>query len=110
MIASILLIFVTVTILNYAVKRYLRRTISTKYSHSWHCLAENGEVIQYFYAMLFLKYYSRDNKFGIQNKSLVDLAYGEWIFNIKNKPQVARESNNYNKPEKIINEFEQLPI
>ena len=47
--------------------------------------------------MLFLKYYSRDNKFGIQNKSLVDLAYGEWIFTIKNKPQVARESNNYNK-------------
>ena len=79
-------------------------------NHLKHCLAENGEVIQYLYAMLFLKYYSRNNKFGIQNKSLVDLAYGEWIFNIKNKPQVAKESNNYNKPERIINEFEQLPI
>ena len=35
MIASMLLIFVTVTILNYAAKRYLPRTISRKYSHSW---------------------------------------------------------------------------
>ena len=39
-----------------------------------HCLAENTKVIQYLYATLFPKYYSRNNKFGIQNKSLVDLA------------------------------------
>ena len=79
-------------------------------NHLKHCLAENEEVIQYLYATLFLKYYSRNNKLSIQNKALVDLAYREWIFNIKNKPKVAKESNNYNKPERNINEFEQLPI
>ena len=42
-----------------------------------HCLAENAKVIQYLYATLFAKHYSRNNKFGIQNKSLVDLAYRE---------------------------------
>ena len=59
---------------------------------------------------MFPKYYSRNNKFGIQNKSLVDLAYREWIFDIKNKPQVAKDPNNYNKQERNINEFEQVPI
>ena len=62
------------------------------------------------FAQLFPKYYSRNNKFGIQNKSLVDLAYREQIFNIKNKPQVANDPNNCNKPERNINEFEQVPI
>ena len=41
---------------------------------------------------------------------MVDLAYREWIFDIKNKPQVAKDPNNYNKPERNINEFEQVPI
>ena len=41
---------------------------------------------------------------------MVDLAYREWIFNIKNKPQVGKDPNNYNKPERNINEFEQVPI
>ena len=59
---------------------------------------------------MFPKYYSRNNKFGTQNKSLVDLAYREWIFDIKNKPQVAKDPNNYNKQERSINEFEQVPI
>ena len=59
---------------------------------------------------MFPKYYSRNNKIDIQNKSLVDLAYREWIFNIKNKPQVAKDPNNYNKPKRNINEFEQVPI
>ena len=59
---------------------------------------------------MFPKYYSRNNKFGIQNKSLVDLAYREWIFDIKHKPQVAKDPNNYNKQERNINEFEQVPI
>ena len=62
------------------------------------------------FALLFPKYYSRNNKFGIQNKSLVDLAYSEWIYDIKNNPQVAKDRNNYNKPERNINEFEQVPI
>ena len=47
------------------------------------CLAENAKAILYLYATLFPKYYFHNNKFGIQNKSLVDLAYREWIFNIK---------------------------
>ena len=51
--------------------------------HLKHCLAENAKVIQYLYAALFPKYYSRNNKFGMPNKSLVDLAYREWIFNIE---------------------------
>ena len=79
-------------------------------NHLKHCLAENTKVIQYLYATLFAKHYSRNNKFGIQNKSLVDLAYREQIFNIKNKPQVANDPNNCNKPERNINEFEQVPI
>ena len=41
---------------------------------------------------------------------MIDLAYREWIFNIKNKPQVGKDPNNYNKPERNINEFEQVPI
>ena len=73
-------------------------------------IAENVEIIQYFYATLFPKYYSRNNKFSIQKKSLVDLAYREWIFNIKNRSQVAKDPNNYNKQERNINEFEQVPI
>ena len=75
-----------------------------------HCLVENAKVIQYLYATLFPKYYSCNNKFVIQNKSLVDLAYREKIFNIKNKPQVAKDPNNYNKPERNINKFEQVRI
>ena len=51
MIASILLIFVTVTILNYAAKRYLRRTIWRKYSHSW----QNEMKKNIFYAETFDK-------------------------------------------------------
>ena len=35
-------------------------------------LAENAKVIQHVYPMLLAKYYSRNNKFGMQNKSLVD--------------------------------------
>ena len=69
-----------------------------------------NEVNQYFYATLFPKYYSHNNKFGIQNKSLVDLAYREWIFNIKNRSQVAKDPNSYNKQERNINGFEQVPI
>ena len=60
--------------------------------------------------MLLPKYYSRNNNFGIQSKSLVDLTYREWIFNIKNKPQFAKDPNSYNKPEGNINEFGQFPI
>ena len=59
---------------------------------------------------MFPKYYSRNNNFGIQSKSLVDLTYREWIFNIKNKPQFAKDPNSYNKPEGNINEFGQFPI
>ena len=29
---------------------------------------------------------------------------------MKNKPQVAKDLNNYNKPERSINEFEQVPM
>ena len=79
---------------NILVKQFLTDHPS-ELNHLKHCLAENAEVIQYLYATLFLKYYSRNNKFSIQNKSLVDLAYREWIFNIKNKPQFPKESNNY---------------
>ena len=66
--------------------------------------------MQYLYATLFSKHYFCNSKFGIQNKYLVDLAYREWILNIKNKPQVAKDPNNYNKVERSINEFEQVPM
>ena len=74
------------------------------------CLTEDAKVIQYLYATLIPKYHSRNNKFCIQNKSLVDLAYRKWIFNIKNILQVAKDLNNYIRPEKNINEFEQVPM
>ena len=61
------------------VKQFLTEDPS-ELNHSKHCLAENAKVIQYLYATLFPKYYSRNNKFGIQNQSLVDLGYIEWIF------------------------------
>ena len=82
----------------------------TELNHLKHCLAENAKVIQYLQAMLLPKYYSRNNNFGIQSKSLVDLTYKEWIFNIKNKAQFAKDPNSYNKPERNINEFGQFPI
>ena len=41
---------------------------------------------------------------------MIDLAYREWIFNRKNKPQVTKDPNNYNKQERNINEFEQVPM
>ena len=44
------------------------------------CFAENAKIMQYLYATLFPKHYFHNNKFGIQNKSLVDLAYRELIF------------------------------
>ena len=74
-------------------------------------LAENTKVIQHVYATLFPKYYSRNNKFSMQNKSLVDLAYREWIFNTtlektKEYPQLAKDPNSYTRPEKYISEFE----
>ena len=89
---------------NSVVKQFLTEHLSEHY------LAENAKVIQYLYATLLPKYYSRNNKFGIQNISLVDLASREWIFNIKDKPQVAKDPNNYRKPERNINEFQQVPI
>ena len=73
------------------------------------CKLIGENTLQYLYATLFPKQFC-NNKFVIQNKSLVDLAHREWIFNIKNKPQVGKDPNNYNKPERNINEFEQAPI
>ena len=43
-------------------------------------LAENVKVMQCLYVTLYPKYYSRNNKFDIQNKSLVDLTYWECFF------------------------------
>ena len=43
-------------------------------------LAENAKVMQCLYVTLYPKYYSRNNKFDMQNKSLVDLTYWEWVF------------------------------
>ena len=43
-------------------------------------LAENVKVMQWLYVTLYPKYYSRNNKFDIQNKSLVDMTYWEWFF------------------------------
>ena len=74
------------------------------------CLAENAKIMQYLYAALFPKHYFRNNKFGIQNKSLVELAYRGLIFNIKNEPQIAKDPNNFIRPEKNIIEFEQVPM
>ena len=91
------------------VTQFLKEHLS-KLNHLKHCLAENVKVIHYLYVTLSSKYFSRKSKFGIQNKYLIDLAYREWIFNIKNKPQVAKDPNNYNKPERSINEFEQVPM
>ena len=56
------------------VKQFLTEHLS-ELNHLKHCLAENAKVIQYLYATLFPKYYSRNNKFGIHNKYLVDLTY-----------------------------------
>ena len=64
---------------NSVVKQFLTEH-SSELNHLKHYLAENAKVIQYLYARLFPKYYSRNNKFGMQNKSLVDLGYREWIF------------------------------
>ena len=72
------------------------------------CKLIGENTLQYLYATLFPKQ-SCNNKFFIQNKSLVDLSHREWIFNI-NKPQVGKDPNNYNKPERNINEFEQASI
>ena len=63
---------------NSVVKQFLTEYQSV-FNHLKHCLAENGKVIQYLYMTLLPKYYSCNNKFGIQNKSLVDLAYREWM-------------------------------
>ena len=63
------------------VKQFLTEHLS-ELNHLKHCLAENVKVIQHLYGTLFPKYYSRNNKFGILNKSLVELAYREWIFNV----------------------------
>ena len=59
---------------NSVVKQFLTEHLS-ELNHLKHCLAENAKVIQYLYATLFPKYYSRNNKFGIHNKYLVDLTY-----------------------------------
>ena len=75
-------------------------------NHLKHFLVENA--MQCLYATLLPKYSSLNNKFSIQNKSLVDIAYREWIFDIRNKPQVAKDPNKYNKPERNKNEF--VPI
>ena len=72
MTASILLIFVVVTILNYAAKQYLRQTISRKYSHSW----QNEMRKNVFYAE------TCDNFFG-------DIVKAEWLSSIELTP--ARE-------------------
>ena len=78
-------------------------------------MTENAKVIQHVFTTLFPKYYPRNKKYGIQNKSLVNLAYREWIFDTtleknKEKPQLAKDPNNYTRPEKNISEFEQVLI
>ena len=89
---------------NSVVKQFLTEHPS-ELNHLKHCLAENAKIIQYIYATLFPKYYSRNNIFGIQIKSLIDLAFREWSFNLKNKPEAAKDPNNYIKPEKNTNEL-----
>ena len=61
---------------NKAVRQFLTEH-PIELNHLKHCLAENAKVMQYLYTTLFPKYYSRNNKFGMQNKSLADLAYTE---------------------------------
>ena len=46
---------------NSVVKQFLTEHLS-ELNHLKHCLAENAKVIQYLYATLFPKYYSRNNK------------------------------------------------
>ena len=99
---------------NAVVKEFLKRH-PHKLNSLKENLAENAKIIQYIYATLFPKYYSRNNKFGMQNKSLVDLAYREWISNTaveknKEKLQLAKDPNNYSRSEKNISEFEQVPV
>ena len=65
---------------NTIVKEFLKRQPDEIYSLK-KCLADNAKVIQYLYATLFPKYYSRNDKFAIQNKSLFDIGYREWVFN-----------------------------
>ena len=67
---------------NSVVKQFLREHQS-QLNHLKHCLAENAKVMQYLHVTVFPKYYSHNNKFGIQNKSLVDLVNRKWILNIK---------------------------
>ena len=94
---------------NAVVKEFLKRH-PHKLNSLKENLAENAKIIQYIYATLFPKYYSRNNKFDMQNKSLVDLAYREWISNTaveknKEKLQLAKDPNNYSRSEKNISEF-----
>ena len=55
-------------------------------------LVENEKVMQYLYATLYPKYCSCNNKFGIQNKSMVDLTYRERLFS------TATANKNKEKP------------
>ena len=79
-------------------------------------LAKNAKVMQYLYATLYPKYYSRNNKFGIQNKSLVDMTYRAWLFNTatanknKEKLQLAKDPTNYKRSQENISKFEQIPV
>ena len=72
MTASILLILVVVTILNYAAKQYLRQTISRKYSHSW----QNEMRKNIFYAETCDSFFE-------------DIVKAEWLSSIELTP--ARE-------------------
>ena len=42
-------------------------------------LRENAKIFQHLYTTLYPKFYSRNNKFGAENRLLFDLCYREWI-------------------------------
>ena len=52
-------------------------------------LRENAKIFQHLYTTLYPKFYSRNNKFGAENKLLFDLCYREWINSKNNQHTTA---------------------
>ena len=83
-------------------------------SNNWtslkNCFSAYYLTYQYVYAMLFPKYYTQNNKLGMQNRIKLALCYERW----RQTRQVAKKPFNFqveNRPENYERfQFEQKPI
>ena len=69
------------------------------------CFVAYYSTYQYIYSMLFPKYYSKNNKYGLKNKIKFAISYKRWRESQKQE-QLAKNPFNFNVPVGAADKFE----